>query len=275
MGERHFFCRKQFFVKYPKRLPVQSKLLDLLSNVIVLKDKQNPHQYHFRFGMQETPSYKSLPAQEQQALNELYQKYFFENQNELWFREAQPKLDLIQQSTNMMICAEDLGMVPGIVEETLKAKEILSLQVQRMSKNSKDHFAHPATAFYLSVVTPSTHDMSTMSEWWEEDRESIQYFYNHFLKHYGVAPFYCEPWICKEIILQHLQSPAMWAVFLLQDLMAMDGNIRRENPLEERINNPADPNHYWNYRMHITLEELLKQQNFAGEVKSMILESGR
>ena len=265
----------EYFKRNPTQSAIQKELFNLLSNIILLKDKDNPHQYHFRIGMQETSSFKSLPVADQQLLNELYRQYFYENQNELWYKEAQGKLDAIQQSTDMLICAEDLGMVPDIAEEVLKAREILLLQVQRMPKSSGHRFADPANAPYLSVVTPSTHDMNTLRGWWEEDRENVQYFYNHVLGYSGITPFYGEPWICKEIILQHLQSPAMWSVFMLQDIMAMNGEIRRENPLEERINNPADPDHYWNYRMHITLEELLKQQNFAGELKSMILESGR
>ncbi len=264
-----------YFKKNAANIAVQQGLVDLLSNVILLKDEKNPHQYHFRIGMQETSSYKALSGHEKHVLNELYRRYFFETQNELWFNEAQAKLDAIQKSTNMLICAEDLGMVPDMVEDVLKSREILALQVQRMPKTALDNFTHPKNAPYLCVVTPSTHDMSTLREWWEEDRNATQNFYNHFLGHYGTAPYYCEPWVSKEIIVQHLKSPAMWSIFLLQDLMAMDNTIRRENPADERINVPADPDHYWNYRMHITLEYLLQQEKFSEELKSSILAAGR
>ena len=166
-------------------------------------------------------------------------------------------------------------MVPDMVEDVLKSREILALQVQRMPKTAQDSFTHPKNAPYLSVVTPSTHDMSTLREWWEEDRKNTQDFYNDFLGHHGTAPYYCEPWIGKEIIVQHLKSPAMWSIFLLQDLMAMENTIRRENPADERINLPADPDHYWNYRMHLTLEDLLKQEKFSAELKSMVEAGGR
>ena len=169
--------------------------------------------------MHETSSFKHLNGQEQYIIEELYRKYFFQNQNELWYKEAQTKLDAIQKSSDMLVCAEDLGMVPDMVEDVLKSREILALQVQRMPKTSKDNFTHPKNAPYLCVVTPSTHDMSTLREWWEEDRNNTQEFYNKLLGQYGTAPFYCEPWISKEIVKQHLWSPAMWSVFLLQDLM--------------------------------------------------------
>lgn len=266
---------ESFFKKNTSHAFVQQGLFDLLTNVILLKDERNANQYHFRISMQDTISYQHLSGHEKHVLNELYRKYFFETQNDLWYKEAQEKLDAIQRSTNMLICAEDLGMVPDMVEDVLKSREILALQVQRMPKTARDHFAQPANAPYLCVVTPSTHDMGTLREWWEEDRKSIQEFYNHYLGHYGTAPAYCEPWICKEIIVQHLQSPGMWSVFLLQDIMAMDNKIRRENPADERINVPANPNHYWNYRMHITLNHLLDQDYFSQELKSMIHAAGR
>jgi 4-alpha-glucanotransferase len=246
-----------------------------LANVILLKDEDNPLQYHFRIAIHETSSYQHLSGHEKHILDELYRKYFFETQNDLWYKEAQTKLDAIQKSTNMLICAEDLGMVPEMVEEVLRSREILALQVQRMPKTANEHFTHPGYAPYLCVVTPSTHDMSTLREWWEEDSQLTQEFYNQFLGQQGTAPFYCEPWISKEIIMQHLRSPAMWSVFLLQDIMAITENIRRENPKDERINFPANPNHYWNYRMHITLEFLLEQTAFSEGLRSMVLETGR
>ncbi|MEI8054257.1 MAG: 4-alpha-glucanotransferase [Bacteroidota bacterium] len=250
-------------------------LFDLLAEVILLKDDKQEGQFHFRIDMQETNSFKALPIIEQQKLNKLYVKYFYENQNDLWNKAAQDKLDAIQQSADMMICAEDLGMVPDMVEEVLMKREMLALQVQRMPKQSNTQFSHPENAPYLSVVTPSTHDMSTIRQWWEEDTSVTQIFYNHLLLQNGKAPFHCKPWICKEILLQHLKSPAMWAVFLLQDLMALDEDIGRKNPAEDRMNNPANPNHHWDYRMHVTIEFLIQQKSFTKSIHQMNTETKR
>jgi 4-alpha-glucanotransferase len=248
---------------------IKQKLFDLLAEVILLKDDKQESHYHFRIDMQETNSFKALPIIEQQNLNKLYVKYFYKNQNDLWNKAAQDKLDAIQQSTDMMICAEDLGMVPDMVEEVLMKREMLALQVQRMPKQSNMQFSHPENAPYLSVVTPSTHDMSTIRQWWEEDTSVAQNFYNHLLLQNGKAPFHCEPWICKEILLQHLKSTAMWAVFLLQDLMAIDEVTRIENPAEDRINNPANPHHHWDYRMHVSIEFLTQQKSFTNRIHQM------
>ena len=144
-----------------------------------------------------------------------------------------------------------------------------------MPKNPNREFFHPAEAPYLSVVTPSTHDMSTIRGWWEEDRAATQRFFNRELGQWGEAPQFCEPWINKAIVLQHLHSPAQWAIFQLQDIMGMSEEFRRENPHDERINVPADPHHYWRYRMHLTLEELGKEKTFNTSFREEVVASGR
>lgn len=254
---------------------LQPGLFDLLTNVISIKDDTHAGNYHLRIGMHGTDSYKALPHHEQAILNQLFDDYFFKKQNVLWEEEGIKKLNALKRSTNMLICAEDLGMVPEMVESVLDNLQMLALEVQRMPKRAGEEFSNPYNSPYLSVVTPSTHDMATIREWWEEDKTTIQNFYNHQLGHNGEAPFYAEPWVCRDIVKQHLQSPAMWAVFLLQDLLAMDEGLRKENPKAERINNPADPDHYWNYRMHITLEQLAEQAGFVLTLKHMVAESGR
>jgi 4-alpha-glucanotransferase len=152
---------------------------------------------------------------------------------------------------------------------------LLSLEIQRMPKDPAKKFFHPNDAPYMSVVTPSTHDMSSIRGWWEEDYDGTRQFYNSELGQIGDPPFYCEPWINKAIVMQHVHSPAMWSIFQLQDLMGIDGDLRRENPHDERINIPANPKHYWRYRMHITLEALQKAENFNKEVRDMLVNSGR
>lgn len=276
---RPAFATQQLALKYfeahPDKASFKPAVFDLLSNVILLRDDDRPGAYHFRIGMAGSLSFAHLPEHDRRILERMYNHYFFELQNGLWSEQVQAKLDAIQKGSTMLICAEDLGMVPDMVEDVLKGREMLSLQVQRMPKASTQQFAHPADAPYLSVVTPSTHDMSTLREWWEEDSALTQQFYNQQLGHYGGAPYYAEPWICREILNQHLHAPAMWAVFLLQDLMAINAGIRRENPLEERINVPANPDHYWNYRMHLPLEDLLDATEFCSELKQLVAQSGR
>ena len=251
-------------------------LFDLISNVILFEDSTAAgEKFHFRFSMESTASFRHLPADVQQKLRELYVNYFFRRQDEFWRREAMQKLPALKRCTDMLICGEDLGLVPACVPDVMKQLGILSLEIQRMPKDPKREFFHPNDAPYLSVVTPSTHDMSTVRGWWEEDAEKTQHFYTHELGQYGPAPQFCEPWISKAILLQHLFSPAQWAVFQFQDLMGISGTLRRENPQEERINVPANPRHYWRYRMHIPLEDLLHETALNDEIQGYIASAGR
>ena len=251
-------------------------LFQLLANVLVLKQKKDGHTwYHPRFGLDKTISYQSLSHDQQAKLKALYNDYFFRRQDAFWKKESLKKLPELKAATNMLICGEDLGLVPSSVPEVMKELGILSLEIQRMPKQGGIRFFNPANAPYLSVVSPSTHDMSTIRGWWEENKVLTQTFYNEMLHLQGEAPAYCEGWINREIIKQHLASPAMWSICQLQDLLGMDDHIRRKDPNEERINIPADPHHYWRYRMHITLTDLIANQSFTNLLRTMITDSGR
>ncbi len=255
---------------------VKQGLYDLITNVIFFEvENSNGQEFHFRISMQDTSSFKNLDKHSQKELAAIYIDYFYHRQDELWKKEAMKKLPGLKSNTNMLVCGEDLGMVPHCVPEVMEQLGILSLEIQRMPKKTGIEFFHPNEAPYLSVVSPSTHDMSTIRAWWEEDKFRTKHFYTHLMGQSGEPPVYCEPWINKEIVLQHLYSPAMWSIFQLQDLMGMNADIRREDPNEERINNPAEAEHYWNYRMHINMEDLLKEHDFTKELRTYIEESGR
>lgn len=254
---------------------IRTGLFQLITNVILLPVPGQEGAYAFRFNMEKTASFRYLPAMVQGALKEMYVQYFYRKQDDFWRREALEKLPALKAATRMLICGEDLGMVPACVPEVMETLGILSLEIQRMPKALGATFFHPKDAPYRSVVTPSTHDMSTLRGWWEENRELTRRFYREILQQNGEAPYFCEPWVNKMILEQHFHSPAMWAIFQLQDLMGMDGALRRENPEEERINIPAIAKHYWRYRMHLTLENLMEQGAFNGELRRMVGASGR
>ncbi len=251
-------------------------LFYLVSNVLVFEEEDsNGQHFHFNIAMGNTSSFHHLDGYTQYQLWQLYHDYFFVRQDALWADQATGILRALKVSTDMLICGEDLGMTPACVPEVMYQLGILSLEVQRMPKPAGWDFFHPALAPYLSVVTPGTHDMSTLRGWWEENREMTQRFFNHQLQHPGLAPYFCEPWVNKAILIQHLYSPAMWCIFQLQDILGIDGKLRRQMPDEERINVPAIPRYYWRYRMHITLEQLLKEEDLNHEMASYIELSGR
>jgi 4-alpha-glucanotransferase len=251
-------------------------LFELITNVILFDDEEKPgEEFHFRISMEKTTSFRGLEYAVQEKLKNLAINYFFRRQDDFWYREAMKKLPALKEATNMLVCGEDLGMVPDCVPGVMQELGILSLEIQRMPKDPQKEFFHPVDAPYLSVITPSTHDMSTIRGWWEENRKRTQQFYNHVMGQWGDAPYFCEAWVNRAIILQHLYSPAMWSIFQLQDILGMSESLRRENPQLERINDPANPKNYWQYRMHLSLEDLIKQKDFNEEIKGYIINSGR
>ena len=166
-------------------------------------------------------------------------------------------------------------MVPASVPEVMANLNILSLEIQRMPKDPNVEFGRPADAPYLSVCTTSTHDMSTIRGWWEEDPGKTNRFFNHILGYHGSAPYFAEPWVCEAIIRQHLQSPAMWSILPIQDLLSMDAGLRWEKTQMEQINTPSNPRNKWQYRMVLSLEELLKATHFNGRLREMVNAAGR
>lgn len=251
-------------------------LYDLISNVILFNAEDgNENHFHFRFNMQNTSSFSNIESDTQAQLRELYINYFFRRQDEFWKQQALQKLPALKHATAMLICGEDLGLVPGCVPEVMEQLGMLSLEIQRMPKGGNKEFFHPTDAPYMSVVTPSTHDMSTIRGWWEEDHSKTQRFYNEEMGQWGDAPQYCEDWINKAIVVQHFYSPAMWSIFQLQDMLGINASIRRENPHDERINVPSNSKNYWQYRMHFTLDELMTKEEFNKEIAAFVRATGR
>ncbi|GJM61961.1 4-alpha-glucanotransferase [Persicobacter diffluens] len=257
-----------------QREKLKEGLFGLIAEVLFI-ELPNGQGYSPRISMHFTRSFQDLDDYTKAKLDELYIDFYYHRQEWYWREQAMIKLPALKEATNMLICGEDLGMVPDCVPPVMDDLGILSLEIQRMPKNPKVKFGHPADAPYMSVVTPSCHDMSTIRGWWEEDSHQTQEFYNQILGHWGGSPFYCEPWIAREMVNQHLWSPAMWAIFPIQDLVAIDERLRREDAQAEQINVPANPNHYWRYRFHMNLEDLIEEEEFNEEIRQLISESGR
>ena len=254
---------------------IRDGLYALISDVLFVPDRNDPYKYHPRIGVQHDYIYRSLNDWEKAAFNRLYDQYYYHRHNEFWREQAMNKLPQLTQSTRMLVCGEDLGMIPGCVAWVMNDLRILSLEIQRMPKDPTQEFGHPDWYPYRSVCTISTHDMSTLRGWWEEDFQQTQRYYNTMLGHYGAAPAVATPELCEEVVRKHLQSNSILAILSLQDWMSMDGKWRNPNAQEERINVPANPRHYWRWRMHLTLEQLMKAESLNEKIKELIAQTGR
>ena len=207
--------------------------------------------------------------------NRLYNDYFYRRNNQFWYTEAMKKLPRLTQATRMLVCAEDLGMVPECVPWVMNELRILSLEIQSMPKDDTIRFGKLSHNPYRSVDTISTHDMSTLRQWWDEDEARTQEYFNTSLRRSGPAPHPLPGWLAKDIISRHLTSPSMLCLISFQDWMSIDEKLRLPDQNAERINIPANPRHYWRYRMHITLEQLLAADELNNEINTLIIQSGR
>ncbi|MDM1557496.1 MULTISPECIES: 4-alpha-glucanotransferase [Chryseobacterium] len=263
-----------FFKKKPQG-PLEEKLISLCANVLFLPEqRKGVTVYHPRFNVYNTESYQYLPESEQKSIYDLYHDYFFKRQDHLWYEKAMEKLPVILNATKMLICGEDLGMVPACVPVVMDELAIIALKVQRMPAENIP-FYDPRYANYMNVVTASSHDSSTLRQWWKEDPDLTQRYFNQQLVQYGKAPAELTPDLAEIIMKQHLYNESMLAIFPIQEFLATDARLTNPKMDNERINNPAVFPHYWRYRMHIKLEDLKEQKLFNEKIGNWIKDSGR
>lgn len=258
-----------------KELWLRDGLYALISDVLFVRDHTNPGVFHPRISAQLDFIYESLYDNDKAAFNRLYNDYFYRRNNQFWYQEAMKKLPKLVQATRMLVCAEDLGMVPDCVPWVMDELKILSLELQSMPKDPSVKFGHLSRNPYRSVCTISSHDMPTLRMWWDENIQRIQEYYNTMLYRQGPAPHPLPGWLASDIISRHLTSPSMLCILSIQDWLATDEALRLPDADAERINIPANPKHYWRYRMHLNIEDLAADKRFVQNITEMISQSGR
>ena len=243
---------------------------------LFLVDHKRADRWHPRIAVQYQEAYEQLSDEQKFCFNRLYNDYFYRRNNQFWYQEAMKKLPRLTQATRMLVCAEDLGMVPDCVPWVMNELRILSLEIQSMPKDSKYRFGRLSHNPYRSVCTISTHDMPTLRQWWDEDYERTQDYYGASTLHRsGEAPHPLPGWLAKDIVSRHLTSPSMLCLLSLQDWLSIDEKLRLPDANAERINIPANPRHYWRYRMHLTIEQLMAADELNNEISTLIIQSGR
>ena len=242
---------------------------------LFLVDHKRSDRWHPRIAVQYQEAYTQLSEDQKYHFNQLYNDYFYRRNNQFWYTEAMKKLPKLTQATRMLVCAEDLGMVPDCVPWVMNELRILSLEIQSMPKDPTTRFGHLSRNPYRSVDTISTHDMATLRQWWDEDEERTQNYFNTMLYRGGPAPHPLPDWLAKDIVSRHLTSPSMLCLISFQDWLSINEKLRLPDANAERINIPANPRHYWRYRMHLTIEQLLAADELNEEISTLIIQSGR
>ena len=258
-----------------KELWLRDGLYALISDVLFVRDHTNPGVFHPRISAQLDFIYESLYDNDKAAFNRLYNDYFYRRNNQFWYQEAMKKLPKLVQATRMLVCAEDLGMVPDCVPWVMDELKMLGLELQSMPKDPSVKFGHLSRNPYRSVCTISSHDMPTLRMWWDENIQRTQEYYNTMLYRQGPAPHPLPGWLASDIISRHLTSPSMLCILSIQDWLATDEALRLPDADAERINIPANPKHYWRYRMHLNIEDLAADKRFVQSITEMISQSGR
>ena len=254
---------------------IRDGLYSLVSNVLFLRDNKDPNKFHPRISAQFSYIYRALYDCDKYVFNKLYNDYFYRRNNQFWYVEAMKKLPRLVEATRMLVCAEDLGMVPDCVPWVMDQLRILSLEVQSMPKNPRLKFGNLAENPYRSVATISSHDMPTLRQWWDEDVQRSQEYFNAVLYKGGAAPHPMPGWLAEDIVSRHVCSNSMLCILSIQDWMAIDEDFRNADKDAERINIPANPKHYWRYRMHVSIEELMKNDKFNGKLIDVIRQGDR
>lgn len=254
---------------------LRDRLYSLASNVLFVRDHRDAGKYHPRIAAQHDFVYETLSDNDKFQFDRIYNDYYYRRNNQFWYREAMTKLPLLTEATRMLVCAEDLGMVPECVPWVLDGLKILSLEMPSMPKEAFVKFGNPDKYPYRSVCTISSHDTPTLRQWWDEDYARTQEYYNTMIEKYGDAPHPLPGWLARDIILRYLKCPSMLCILSVQDWMAVDEGLRLADADAERINIPANPRHYWRYRMHITLEQLLANNDFNQNITDLVKEGER
>ena len=249
---------------------IRDGLYALAADVLFVRDINDSNKFHPRITAQLNFMYEALVDSDKEKFNRIYNDYYYRRNNNFWYSEAMKKLPVLVQATRMLVCAEDLGMVPDCVAWVMDELRILSLELQQMPKDPKVKFGELWKNPYKSVCTLSTHDMPTLRQWWDEDWDRTQIYYSSQLCRGGAAPHPLPGWLAKEIITNQLTCPSMLCILSLQDWFAIDEKLRLPDADAERINIPANPRHYWRYRMHVNIEDLINNKEYNDNIKELV-----
>ncbi|MED6204778.1 4-alpha-glucanotransferase dpe2 [Stylosanthes scabra] len=254
---------------------LRRSLFDLLQNIVLIQDPEDPRKFYPRFNLEDTSSFQDLDDKSKNVLKRLYYDYYFHRQETLWRENALKTLPVLLNSSDMLACGEDLGLIPSCVHPVMQELGLVGLRIQRMPNEPGLEFGIPSQYSYMTVCAPSCHDCSTLRAWWEEDEDRRLRYFKNVVESDELPPDRCTPEVAHFVIRQHVEAPSMLAIFPLQDLLALKEEYTARPAAEETINDPTNPKHYWRYRVHVTLESLNKDTELKTIIKDLVRWGGR
>ena len=226
------------------------------------------------YAFENSTAWKTLSGEEQEKLRKLFEEIEVK-ENKLWEKQATTTLSAIVHASDMIPCAEDLGVNLPVMPEVLKKLDILSLKVIRWTRQW-DKPGQPYIPFTdypeLSVATTSVHDSSTLRQWWNQEKDSVWAFINSVEcenKPDGNSAFTPE---IAEFILRSLAScKSALLINPLQDYLFLEHSFYLENEDDERINIPGSVNTFnWTYRIPVTIEEMSRNKGLLNKIKTIV-----
>lgn len=172
-----------------------------------------------------------------------------------WEEHGRKILTVINDSTKMLPCAEDLGTVPVCSDKILKEFGIPGINVQRWEKkwNGESYFI-PAENYRInSVAALSTHDSSTFPAWWNYEAGTIdETSFEMFCQKKNISGENFE--MIKKILFDLNSSQygrLAWQknisnVFILLDILNMSFEECREI-VEMYLSSYGEKIKFWNY----------------------------
>jgi len=221
--------------------------------------------------------FSSLPDGEKRALKDLLSRKRKESED-IWERRGRELLSMLQETTDMLVCAEDLGDVPDCVPKVLAELGILGLRIVRWSREypkasagQPARFIPPRQYPRLSVCTPSVHDTSTLRGWWEEDQADREEYYKT-LGIPGPCPARMTPDLHQRIVSQCLETNSLLCMFQIQDILDLDQRQWSVDPRSERINVPGTVNDQnWTWRVPVDLKDLEKRADLTERLRPLVI----
>ena len=232
---------------------IKSKHLKKDVDTLFISDPHDSEKYHPRIELQKTKVYQALSDDQKQAIDRIYEDFYYHRHNEFWKQKALEKLPALVNATKMIACGEDLGMIPACVPEVMQRLGIMSLEVQRMPKVFGHQFVQTEDLPENCVYTTGTHDMPTLRGWLAEDKVRTR----QFLDNLNLDDRKITAKTLKKIMEKHQDSPSKWNIYPLQDLLDLDEKNWSPNPADDQINVPSNAKNQWKWRMKISIENLL------------------
>lgn len=270
----HFKLRSFLGENELKNLDEQTRnnFLRLMSNRIFNQYEENPSQLYPFWYWYESDVYKNESPEIQERIRQVLGDKE-QSQDQFWGENGHGLLKMMRDETDMLVCAEDLGVVPNCVAPTLANLNILSLKIERWARNyheAGDPYIPVEEYPRLSVCSPACHDTSNLRLWWDEKDLDVEQYKN--LLGWDELPDYLTDDLAYAVVARNLSANSLIAILPLQDWLSIDYDLRSPTSEEERINIPGTQNDTnWNWRMAVSLDELENNSLFIQKMKNLIL----